>query len=275
MTEGSKPLVSVVMATFNEKPNMVGKAIESILSQTYQNFELFVLDDSTAEETKQKIDSYSSDSRVHVIRESNRMKFVPALNKGLKLASGKYIARMDGDDIALPDRFEKQVNYLEENKDVAVLGGHMNIIDENDAIKSERLYATTDKAFLKYAIFRNPIAHPTVMFRKQLVDKGFTYDETLKRSEDLDLWLRLLKAGYKLKNLDEKILNYRVLSQQMKKRGRDQWKYNLKIRKRNFTFKHFGFSLCSVCVSFLYNLIPNFIFEMGYNKENKIYEEVQ
>ena len=270
MTESSKPLVSVVMATFNEKPDMVGKAIESILSQTYRNLELFVLDDSTAEETRNKIDSYSVDSRVHVIREAERMRFVPALNKGLRLATGKYIARMDGDDISLPERFEKQVAFLEQNTDIAVLGGQMNIIDESDVIKSERLYAINDKAFLKYAIFRNPIAHPTVMFRKELVDNGYLYDENLKRSEDLDLWLRLLKAGYKLRNLDEKLLNYRVLSQQMKKRGREQWEYNLKIRKHNFTFKYFGFSLCSVCVSFLYNLIPSFIFEVGYNKENKI-----
>ena len=270
MTESSKPLVSVVMATFNEKPDMVGKAIESILSQSYRNLELFVLDDSTAEETRNKIDSYSVDSRVHVIREAERMRFVPALNKGLRLATGKYIARMDGDDISLPERFEKQVAFLEQNTDIAVLGGQMNIIDESDVIKSERLYAINDKAFLKYAIFRNPIAHPTVMFRKELVDNGYLYDENLKRSEDLDLWLRLLKAGYKLRNLDEKLLNYRVLSQQMKKRGREQWEYNLKIRKHNFTFKYFGFSLCSVCVSFLYNLIPSFIFEVGYNKENKI-----
>ena len=270
MKEINKPLISVVMATFNEKPEMVGKAIESILNQTYSNFELFVLDDSNNQETRNKIDSYKDDFRVKVIREQSRMGFVPALNKGLSLSSGKYIARMDGDDISLPERFDKQVEFLEGHKEVAALGGHMNIINENDEIKSERLYATEKKGFLKYAIFRNPIAHPTVMFRKELVDAGYHYDETLKRSEDLDLWLHLLKDGYNLINLDSKLLNYRVISQQMKKRGREQWKYNLLIRKRNFTKRYFIFSLCSIFVATLYNMIPSFIFEIGYSNENKI-----
>lgn len=269
MTESSKPLVSVVMATFNEKPDMVGKAIESILSQTYRNLELFVLDDSTAEETRNKIDSYSVDSRVHVIREAERMRFVPALNKGLRLATGKYIARMDGDDISLPERFEKQVAFLEQNTDIAVLGGQMNIMNENDVITSERKYPVGNKSILKYEIFRCPLAHPTVMFRRELIEKGFLYDESLKRAEDLNLWLSIQKAGCRIENLTDKLLNYRVCEGLAQKRGREQWKNNFRIRVRNFNSKKLFFSLASVFVSFCYLLVPNFLFATYYKKENK------
>lgn len=269
MAENETPLVSVVMATFNEKPDMVGKAIESILSQTYQNFELFVLDDSTAEETKRKIDSYSNDSRVKVVREPTRMGFVPALNKGLKLASGRYIARMDGDDISLPERFAKQVAYLEGNADVAVLGGQIDIIDENDVVTSERKYPVGKKKILRYEIFRCPLAHPTVMFRRELVEEGFLYDESLKRAEDLNLWLSIQRAGYRIENLTDKFLNYRVCKSLAQKRGREQWKNNFRIRVRNFNLKNPFFSLESVFVSFCYLLIPNFLFAIYYKRENK------
>ena len=263
------PLVSVVMATFNEPPDMVGKAIESILNQTYSNIELFILDDSTNELTRKKIDSYNIDVRVKVIRDTKRMGFVPALNKGLSLSNGKYIARMDGDDISLPERFEKQVSFLEENSDVFVLGGQINIIDENDVITSERKYPTGKRNIIRYEIFRCPIAHPTVMFRHSLIENGFCYDESLKRAEDLNLWLSIQKSGYRIENLFDKLLNYRVCGSLAQKRGREQWKNNYEIRKRNFNKKYFFFSLASCFVAFCYLLIPNFLFNIYYKRENK------
>lgn len=264
-----RPLVSVVMATFNEAPDMVCKSIESILNQTYTKLEFFILDDSTNEATRQKIDSYSSDSRVKVIRNEKRMGFVPALNKGLSLATGKYIARMDGDDISLPDRFEKQITYLEENNEVFVLGGQMNIINENDVITSERKYPVGRKKILRYELFRCPIAHPTAMFRYELIEKGFRYDETLKRAEDLNLWLSIQKAGFRIENLPDKLLNYRVCGSLAQKRGREQWKNNFRIRKRNFNKKQFFFSAASCFIAFCYLLIPNYLFNIYYKKENK------
>src|SRR5574344_2119427 len=98
----NNPLVTIVMATFNESPEMITKAINSILYQSYKNLELLILDDSTAIDSKNAIDSVvANDTRVKVIRKEQRMGFVPALNEGIRLSKGKYIARMDGDDIAL------------------------------------------------------------------------------------------------------------------------------------------------------------------------------
>jgi glycosyltransferase involved in cell wall biosynthesis len=269
MLEENSPLVSVIMATFNEDPEIVGKAIESILKQSYSNFELIILDDSTNDLTKQKIDYYTNDKRVMIIREEKRMGFVPALNKGLNLSKGKYVARMDGDDISLPERFEKQVNFLEGNNDIFVLGGQINIINTKDEIISERKYPIGLKPIFKYEVFRCPIAHPTVMFRHELIDNGFKYDENLKRAEDLDLWMSIQQKGYRIENMSDKVLNYRVSGSLALKRGREQWKNNFKIRKRHFINSHFLFSLASCCVAFLYLLIPNCLFNAYYKKENK------
>ena len=112
----NKPLVSVVMATYNEPPEIIGQAIESVLNQTYTNLELIIVDDSTDKETISAIAGYLSDSRVVYEHPEEKLGFVPALNRGLSLSKGEYIARMDGDDICFKDRLEKQITFLENNK---------------------------------------------------------------------------------------------------------------------------------------------------------------
>lgn len=136
----NKPLVSVIMATYNEKPNIIKSSIQSILDQSYSNFELLIFDDSTNVETKSAIDDMSKDSRVCVYRESTRVGFVESLNKGLKKAQGDFIARMDGDDFALRERLEKEVSFLLTHKNIMVVGGQMDIMDEHDNIVSHRNY---------------------------------------------------------------------------------------------------------------------------------------
>ena len=129
MKEKITPLVSVVMATFNESPAMISNAINSIVQQTYTNWELHILDDSTNEETIKAIDSFAIDKRILVHRFPKRAGFINSLNIGLEVSTGKYIARMDGDDFSLPDRFEKEDAYLEQHPEVMVVGGKMNIMD--------------------------------------------------------------------------------------------------------------------------------------------------
>lgn len=263
----NRPLVSVVMATFNEPLEFISLAIESILEQTYKNIELLILDDSTSEKVRSLIDSYeSADVRVKVIRKNERMKFIPALNIGLQFANGKYIARMDADDISLKDRLEKQVNFMEMHPSVAVCGGAINIINEKNEITGERLYPLECKWM---AVYRNPLAHPTVIMRKENVNKGFIYDEKLRNAEDLDLWLRYIINGKHICNLNEKLLHYRVCGDLAKKRGKAQFQTNLKIRISNFSFKFFCFSVCSVIAGFLLTCLPLHIFSYLYKKENQ------
>ncbi len=265
----NSPLVSVVMASFNEDPEMIGKSISSILNQTYKNFELLIFDDSTKQGTKDKIDSFTTDRRVKVFRFPERVGFVKSLNKGLEAARGKYIARMDGDDISLPIRFEKEVRFLEKYKDIAVVGGQINIMDETDNITSTRTYPLGGLKLYLFSCARNPLAHPTIMMRRALVDRGFRYDENLKMSEDLDFWLRLLNARYHIANLPDVVLNYRVQSNFTEKRSSvTQREYMADVRKKNFDSHHLIHSVLSNVSGWMFTHVPVGAINTLYKKEN-------
>lgn len=267
---GSKPLVSVVMPAFNEAPEMISGAVESILNQTYPDIELHIFDDSTKEETRAAIDRYASDLRVIVHRAEERVGFIKSLNRGLDTAKGQYIARMDGDDWSFPDRFEKEVSFLEDHPDVAVVGGQMNIMDENGTVTSSRSYPTGGLKFKLFSCIRNPLAHPTVMIRREVVDKGYRYDESLKMSEDLDLWLRLMNDGYKLANIPDTVLNYRVMGNFLEKRSSDvQREVMAQVRRKNFDKRHVFRSCISCMAGWLFTHVPRGAIDKAYNKENK------
>lgn len=269
-TQNSNPLVSIVMATYNDGPEKIKEAIESILNQSYAEWELLVLDDSTDEATRQVIDSYADHKKISVVRERGRMGFVYALNKGLELAEGKYIARMDGDDISFPERLEIEVAYLEKNSDVAVVGGQVNIINGNGDIVSKRRYPVGWRKILIFMAFRSPLAHPAVMFRKKLVNEGLKYNTCLGKAEDIDFWLKIVNAGYKIGNVPETLLNYRVDGPITEKRGSLQWENNLKVRKENFSFRHLVVSVVSVLIAWIYTIVPDCIKNWYYRRENRV-----
>lgn len=267
-TNTRKPLVSVVMATFNEPVEIITKSIESILNQTFTDFELIIIDDSSNVDTKKAIDLLSNDKRVLVLREPQRIGFVKSLNLGLLQAKGKYIARMDGDDIAVENRFELQIKYLNEHSSVSVVGGAILIMDEANQTVSYRKYPKSPFALKWLSVFRTPLAHPTVMMRQDIIKNGFLYDESFNKSEDLEFWLRLRKNGYKLANMSDFLLKYRVCGDLTKKRVSNHWSYNFKARTKNFTLKDPIFSVFSVIVSFSYTIMPKFIIKAVYNSEN-------
>ena len=196
------------------------------------------------------------------------MGFVKALNIGLKSSRGKYIARMDGDDVAMPNRFEKEVDFLQKHQNVDIVGGAMNIINEKGKIVSERYYPLGGYKLHLWSVFRNPLAHPTVMFRASIVQSGFLYNEEQKKAEDIEFWLRLKKNKFKIQNLPDKILNYRVVGNLGLKRNREQWIYNFKARKSNFCWRYPIFSVFSIGISLSFILIPNKIVEAVYRREN-------
>lgn len=264
-------MISVIMATFNEPKAFIDGSISSILNQTYRNLELLIADDSTKEETSHAIDAWASkDSRVVIIRKAQRMGFVNALNHALDAAKGDFIARMDGDDFSLPNRFEIQLKYAQEHSDVDVFGGDIIIVDENDTEKSERLYPTTPAAIWKRFLWRSPFAHPTIMFRRTIVDQGFRYNPEYKRAEDVDFLFRLYKNGFKFGNTGKKLLRYRVVGDLQNKRSRDQWIYNHRARTKNFIWRRPIFSTISWTISLGYLCVPNSVVSLYYKKENKI-----
>ena len=269
MNKDIRPLVSVIMATFNEPKKFIEESISSILNQTHKDLELIIADDSTNEETINVIDDFAAkDERVIVIRKDERMGFVNALNEALNKAQGEFIARMDGDDISQPYRFEVELKFAEKNPDIMIWGGNIDIINENGTIISERRFPTNKSSIKRMFVFRSPLSHPTVMFRRCIVDAGFRYNPVYKKDEDLDLWLRLYKGGYDFGNTGVKLLKYRVIGDITKKRDRSQFVYNHKARRENFDWKRPVFSIMSWGVSLLYLFIPMKVFALIYTMEN-------
>lgn len=265
----NKPKISVIMATFNEPKQFIEASITSILNQTFRDLELLIADDSTNEETILAInDIAAKDTRVKIIRKGCRMGFVKALNTALKEAKGNFIARMDGDDVALLDRFEKQISFFANHPKIDVLGGAMNIQNNKSIITSIRHYPAGGIKLLFWMSLRDPIGHPTVMFRRKIIDNGIYYDETMdKGCEDTEFWLRLRNNGYRIANLQDPLVNYRITVDMALKREKDNVS-NLIARKKNFSNKYFLFDCLSLVSMKLRMIIPKSVVSWLYSREN-------
>ncbi|MFT3751973.1 MAG: glycosyltransferase [Paludibacter sp.] len=250
------PLVSVVMATFNEPVSYIKESIESVLNQTYKNLELIIVDDSTRFETIETIDSYNSDNRVIIIRDKKRFGFVKALNIGLQKANGQFIARMDADDVSLLNRIATQIDFFEKNPKIDIVGSNIQIINENGEIVSYRKYFKKNFFLQLGSIFRSPVAHPTVMFRRSIIDNHFFYNENFKKSEDVDFWFRLRNNGYKFENLPHNLLSYRISGDLAFKRSKEHFSFNFKARYKNYSWKYFYIDLPSLAFTKLYAFMP-------------------
>ncbi|MBR6445953.1 MAG: glycosyltransferase [Prevotella sp.] len=263
------PIVSVIMATYNDPVEYLSQAIDSILNQTYENLELLIADDSTETETINAIDEYArKDARIIVVRKEQKMGIAGARNEALLKAKGQLIALMDADDVSLPDRLEKQVEFARKHVDIDLFGGHIYIIDEKNKVTSLRKYMVGQKQFKRMFAYRNPLAHPTIMFRRTIVDDGFLYDPTFKKAEDLEFYLRLHNNGYRLANMDDFLLNYRIVGDMQKKRQYDNWSYNHKARLKNFNWRKPMFSVASWFFSCVYLFTPNWLISFLYGREN-------
>ena len=263
------PDVTVVMPTYNEPSDIIYQSIASILGQTLNNLELLIIDDSTNPETRNKINELASDKRVTIIRENQRIGFVKALNLGLKQAKGKFIARMDGDDVSVKNRLELQLSFLEKHSQYSVVGGAMNIINEEGIITNIRTYPASSFLLHFWSAFRSPVSHPTIMMRREIIDKGYFYDENFLMAEDTEYWLRLMKNGFKFYNLPDILLNYRVCGEFVKKRSDNHFINNYKARYKNFSWESPVKSILSIIVARAYILTPDFVRKKIYSLENK------
>lgn len=205
-----EPVISVVMSIY-KRVSFLDEAIESILNQTFTNFEFLIIVEYSNEQ--ENINEYIlkkfKDKRIKIINNSERLGFAESLNVGLKAAKGKYIARMDDDDISLPLRFEKQVNFLEKNENIDILGTAVRVfMNENYEV-----YPQTDPDIIKaYGLINNQMYHPTIMMRKSAIEKYNLYYDNNYKTEDAELWSRAVKVT-KLSNLKEILFKYRSSSE--------------------------------------------------------------
>ena len=201
------PLVTVLMPVYNAE-RYLEFSIESILNQTFSDFEFIIINDGSSDNSLDIIKSYADkDNRIKVINRKNKG-LVKTLNEGVKLAAGKYIARMDGDDISMPERLEKQFNYMERHRQVGIVGGYAKLVDINNNYIDDMIYPISNY-FCKLALCNNTVfAHPAIFIRRQ-VALEFTYSALAWPAEDYELWMRISKI-WKMHNIPEFLLRYRI-----------------------------------------------------------------
>jgi len=258
----NRPLISIVLPTYNRLKSLT-RAIDSIKIQTYDNWELLIVDDISDDGTQEAMEELQKcDSRINYyrIKVDDTPGISKYLNYGISKAKGKYIARLDDDDYwCKNEKLKMQVEFLEKNPDYVLIGGGMIIIDEEDNEKFRYLKNENDSEIREKALFANPFTHAAVMFRKDVVESIGGYKNWL-HAEDWDLWLRLGKVG-KFHNFKEYFGKYLVAGQNLSfKYQRRQAKIILKIIKTHRKdYPHFWKGYLLNYMQLIYTYFPFFI----------------
>ena len=200
-------MVSVVMAVYNERPYLQ-EAVQSILDQTFEDFEFIIINDGSTDGSKEVLECFADrDDRIRLAHQENKG-LIASLNRGLDMARGQYIARMDGDDISHPERLEKQVDFLNANSEIGILGTQIEWINsEGETIGSWSAPADPDLIAWKL-LFNTCLDHPTILARKSLLLNLGGYAEWTLHAEDYELWTRAVRKS-RLASLPGTLLKHR------------------------------------------------------------------
>lgn len=230
MTQAQHPfekgLISVIAGNYNTPVRFVKKAIDSVLKQTYQNFEFIIVDDCSTDDSLETIKSYD-DPRIKIMSTDKNSGLATALNKALDVCRGEYVARMDLDDICLPERFERQLAYMREHPDVIVCGTYIKQIDGNgDICGDDRSFKSFDdmERYRIFQLFANSpaISHPSAMFNRGLLEKHhIRYHENYLYAQDYRMWISCARWG-KCCTMPEVLLKYRIHGQAISTEKKEQ-----------------------------------------------------
>ena len=235
MKYSMKPEISVIMSVYNGEAYLA-EAIQSVINQTFTNWELVVINDCSTDSTAEILDDFANrDQRIKVHTNEVNLKLPASLNKAISLSTGKYIARMDADDICLEDRFEKQFRFMEQHSDVALSSCRFMTL-KNGVYASGGAGGRCDFDAIKAMLLvSNPILHPGVIAKADVMKK-FNYDTTLTCTEDLELWTRLAMHNQKIEILPECLLIYRLHDKQITSTTLErQHAEVVKIQKKYYT----------------------------------------
>lgn len=207
--QNNSPLISVVMPAHNAA-KYIESAVESVLNQTFKKFELIIVNDNSSDKTRRIVNRFAKkDPRVKVINNKVRLNIAGSLNKGITQARSDIIARMDADDISMPNRLELQYSVIKRSKKIATVGANIVVMDPQEKDIGTRNYPETSKK-LKECLFKySPFAHPVVMFRKKIFEEVGRYNPKYSPTEDLDLWFRMGEK-YEFKSVPKLLLRYRL-----------------------------------------------------------------
>jgi GT2 family glycosyltransferase len=202
-----RPRVSVVLPVYDGEP-FLAEAMKSILAQTFRDFELIAIDDGSRDASGNILDCFArEDDRVTALHQP-KAGMIAALNRGLALARGEFIARMDQDDVSHPERFARQVAFLDAHPEIAVVGCAVTLVDEGGNRIRDADYPVTPEAVVAFLERGAPLAHPAVMMRRDAVHAAGGYSAAYRHAEDYDLWLRIAER-HRIANLSDRLLLYR------------------------------------------------------------------
>ncbi len=217
------PKISVIMSVYNGD-KYLREAVESILNQTYKDFEFIIINDGSTDDSLGILKNFQiEDSRIKFVSRENKG-LIESLNEGVKVAQGEYIVRIDADDVSLPERLQKQLKYVIDN-DLAVCGTWAEGIDENGDKIYNMDYPPVAGKVRSFTLLHNPFIHPSVIFRKDVFEKVGGYRKFFKYIEDYELWTRIV-FKYKTGNIPEALLKYRMHDGQITRKN------NLAMRVR-------------------------------------------
>jgi glycosyltransferase involved in cell wall biosynthesis len=253
-----QPFVSVIMPNYN-MALYLPEAINSILKQTYKNFEFIIVDDCSTDDSWKIIKSFK-DKRIKAFQNSENLKNNRTRNKGFEKISknSEYIAIMDSDDVSLPDRLKREVEFLEKYQDYGAVSSNLLIINEESEVYSRREYKLSWNKIRKTMIRSNEIAHPAAMVRTSVMKDLGGYDEHYTRCPDYDLWMRLI-LKFKIKNLRKPVLKYRISEiQGLNRSFNKSMKFFFEIRFKNIFKKEFFsvYNLCHLLASSVVFILP-------------------
>ena len=214
------PTVSVVMPAFNAA-EFIDEAISSILEQTFRDFEFIIVDDGSTDDTADILQKYAgADGRVRVFRQANQG-VIAALNCGCRMAQGQFIARMDADDVSLPQRFDRQLEFLKGHPEIGILGTWASEIDKQGSVIGTWCLPASPKVLKWTHFFRVGVIHPTVLMRREILEKVNFYRPEAMYADDWDLWLRA-SAITEFGNTPEILFKYRISGKNISKRLRQE-----------------------------------------------------
>lgn len=210
----NQPFVSILMPVYNGE-KYLKKAIDSILNQTYTNYEFIIINDGSTDNSENIILSFK-DKRIKYFIQKENKNIVETLNKGISIAKGTYIARMDQDDISLPNRIEKQIDYMESNSNIGACGSSITYMSNNPSLNNKILEVVSCPNLLKINLLLDPVIfHPTAVLRSEILKKyDLKYKKSYEYAEDYHLWVQISKVS-SLGNVKETLLKYRVHAESM------------------------------------------------------------
>lgn len=206
------PTISVIMSVYNEPDKWIEQSIDSILNQTFNDFEFIIINDNPGGVVQLTLlkEFAAKDHRIKIIENETNLGLAASLNKGIDASTGTYIARMDADDISMPQRFELQVKYMKEHPEVSICGTWAYLFGEIPLLtyRKYKMPSSPDESLIQ-SVFSSPLIHPSILARSEIM-REFKYDSSLRKAQDYDLWTRILCNNGKIASIPKYLLRYRV-----------------------------------------------------------------